>query len=42
MFEEHSLSTYVVGRRKDNIVEPLGTAFLVEETLVTLIKITFC
>lgn len=39
MFEDHSLSTYVVGRRKDKTVQPLGTAFLVGKTLVTALHV---
>lgn len=39
MLEDHSLSTYVVGRMKDNVVQPLGTAFLVNRTLVTALHV---
>lgn len=31
MLEDHSLSTYVVGRRKDNGVQPLEQHFLLIE-----------
>lgn len=39
MLENHSLSTYVVGRQKDKNVQPLGTAFLVGKILVTALHV---
>jgi hypothetical protein len=39
MLEDHSLSTYVVGRQKDKNVQPLGTAFLVGKILVTALHV---
>lgn len=39
MLKDHSLSTFVIGRRKDSGIQPLGTTFIVGHTLVTALHV---